>query len=357
MNSNKLFHKARRAAQGCKPASKLSDGKYYAYRRKELPETNSYLAAANVLREGKFKLSNTQAKTVTRLATWAADREEQIDTTLRAMADRREQFRFLTHTVKKSAALDFYSKVKKEVEIANGKCRERTMTVRECLNTIIAAASYNCSDHDNGGTISCNSYKYSWTTTYCSAVVNGDKVSISIGRGSPGQRSFEPEGFVVSRWLLAGLSSVACLPTDAIGVKRSRVVNLYNEEGKKTGVAINMPKELEQRFGSYEHGLNYSAARGEIERKRAIVEEEKKQAATTKREERKARLFAKLAKVGVMYEDIRAIGACDPGIQSWCRARNIPASSVVPLTTLAHDPVAYPYALKVAQKMLRELRA
>jgi hypothetical protein len=132
---------------------------------------------------------------------------------------------------------------------------------------------------------------------------------------------------------------------------------LYDAEGKKTGIAISMPKELKQRFGSYEHGVNYKAALQEVSRKRAIVEEEKKQAATTKREERKARLFAKLAKVGVMYEDIRAIGACDPGIQSWCRARNIPASSVVPLTTLAHDPVAYPYALKVAQKMLRELRA
>ena len=73
-----------------------------------------------------------------------------------------------------------------------------------------------------------------------------------------------------------------------------------------------------------------------------------------RRDERRAHLVARLCRLPVTAEMVHQAGACKAGIEAWCAAREIDINSSLPLSTLAKDLTAFPYALRIAR--LLEIR-
>jgi hypothetical protein len=144
----------------------------------------------------------------------------------------------------------------------------------------------------------------------------------------------------------------------------TKLITIYSFDGKvKEGVAIPMPRDLQSRFGKYEHGKTREICRQEIAKKRQIIANEIRQKKNreiaekeARRNEKRAKLFVRIANVAVSYKDIRAAGACDMGIKGWCASNNVNIDSLVPLSQLAKNAQAYPYALMAAKNILRNLR-
>jgi hypothetical protein len=134
-------------------------------------------------------------------------------------------------------------------------------------------------------------------------------------------------------------SDVYCIVTGADTVDR------YDVRGRKTGVALLIG-------GAWEHGAERADCEREHARKAEIAARQALEAAQTRRQDRRERLFSRLASVPVVADMIRAEGACMAGIQSWCSARGVDPAASVPLRVLAHDAAAAGYALKVARRVL-----
>jgi hypothetical protein len=291
------------------------------------------------------------AKMSRALGRWAVAKPE-VDPMVRSLEVRRDRYRMLTNSVNSRQAVDIYNKINDMVVIANGNCRERTLTTHLAVDCAIDAALSNSDCINNGGTVRANSYGYPWTTSCCSATIDGDYVIFNVWRGKPGVSS---TGIRLSKFTLQAMS-ISCTLANELAVRRARMYERYDLKGGRVGVAIAMPKDLYPRFGVYEHGITYQAAKLEIARKRGVLSQEIKERGEAKRNERRARLFARIANISVNYNDIRSVGACDPGITSWCNNNGVDKNASLPLSALAKNTVSAPYAIMVARKILSNIR-
>ena len=125
----------------------------------------------------------------------------------------------------------------------------------------------------------------------------------------------------------------------------SDLVNRYDSRGQFTGVAV-------LRADGWEHGMDRAECDRETARKAELAAQRAREARATAKQQRRERLFARLATVPVRAEMVRAEGACMAGIESWCRAHGKSVGETVPLRTLASDSQARAYALRIAHRIL-----
>lgn len=127
---------------------------------------------------------------------------------------------------------------------------------------------------------------------------------------------------------------------------QSDIVVRYDAAGARTGVAVRQPD------GSWEHGTDRAECDRETARKADIVARREREARVTAKQQRRERLFARLATVPVSVQMVRAEGACMAGIESWCRARQVNPDARLPLRDLFRDRAANYYAIRIARRVL-----
>jgi hypothetical protein len=123
------------------------------------------------------------------------------------------------------------------------------------------------------------------------------------------------------------------------------MVTRHDATGAQTGVAV-------RRDYGWEHGVDRAECDRETARKTEIAAQRAREARATAKQQRRERLFARLATIPVRAEMVRAEGACMAGIESWCRAHGKSVGETVPLRTLASDNQARAYALRIAHRIL-----
>lgn len=142
------------------------------------------------------------------------------------------------------------------------------------------------------------------------------------------------------------------------------VATRYNEVGKITGVAVDLPSV--GRPGTYwEHGVSVSACVAERAHKQAIHDAAIVANRATAKQQRRERLLARLAtRISVTREDARATGACMAGINAWCERMGIASSTnavssaeIVRLAKQSNEPRAIAAALIATRRALQSSRA
>lgn len=108
----------------------------------------------------------------------------------------------------------------------------------------------------------------------------------------------------------------------------------------------------------WEHGATVDECRTEAARKTAIAREQLATWRTNNRNQvrnaQRARLITRLcANHLVDAAQVREAGACQAGIDAWCRAHAVASDSALPLTVLAQDRDALPFALAIARQLRR----
>lgn len=251
-----------------------------------------------------------------------------------------------------------------EVLAGNGSGRERTLGRRSILESAHAAlANPMGRDRRNGGTITCGSYGYRWSTTDCTSVLeDGKVVAVSVERRN-GVGSAEED---IDAQAVAVCSYEAALPGEIAVRSRAGDTWLRVRDGAVVGVAVPMPADLQAPYGAWEHGADREDCAREIERKRALRAERARAERLAKRDERAIRLLARLSAAPVGFAFARASGACRAGIAAWARARGvIPpdaddalaeiSTATVPCHVLARDED--PFARRIAAAVATRLWA
>lgn len=229
---------------------------------------------------------------------------------------------------------------------ANGRSRERTVSASDALEVARdALSSLTRRALGNGGTVSCSSYGYRWTTTRVEAHVDGSDVVIAADRSGSGGSSIRVLASVVKA------CSFAPALDGEIAVQVSGIWYRIRG-GDVVGVAVPMPSDLRSRFGAWEHGIDAAACEGEIALKREVVVHEARRARQDRRDERATRLLARISHAPVGYAEARALGFCHAGISAWAERRGINLALLetlsVPCAWLAADSDAS------AQRLARE---
>jgi len=256
-------------------------------------------------------------------------------------------------------AARFAAEIRDAVSEANGRCTERTLTAQDAIR--VARRADRCgTDSMDGGRITTSSYKYRWTTTTVSARRMPDgTVRVRVARtGTAGE-----SGTVIApaRWWrdIALSSEVLKFSGASYGIRNGDSWKVYDNAGSPIGVAVPMPADLVDHYGSYEHGTDLDTCHAEIEHKRRVLAERRSEQERTAREnakrERRAGLLARLGKqTNVTYWDARACGMCEQGIRQFAHRIGIadPTNATIPLATVyQHEPA---YALKLARHLLQK---
>lgn len=203
-----------------------------------------------------------------------------------------------------------------------------------------------------------SSYGYRVSYTCAAGHPEGDVVRVCVGRvaGAMADREVTIDVGLASR-----LRPCATLSGDAVAVAvegaHGEHCVRFDADGRKTGVAVPMPKDL-RRYGIWEHGATIAECKRELAAKRRAIRAEDRERAVMRRnaaerakDARRARLLARLSTtLTATFADARAAGYCTAGIESWCRARGLDPSGSVSLAALAHDadPQARALAIRVA---------
>lgn len=115
----------------------------------------------------------------------------------------------------------------------------------------------------------------------------------------------------------------------------------------------------------WEHGADVAECEAERARKTALkleeIDRENERLRSIeagyrqkRRDERRARLITRLCdRAIVTVADVRAVGACMVGIENWCAAHSVSTDASLPITVLATDLQAFPYALAIARRVRR----
>jgi hypothetical protein len=185
-----------------------------------------------------------------------------------------------------------------------------------------------------------------------------------------------PARFRRAGWTSSRIRELDCLEEDTLSVEQSSdglTRARYRWDGEtwtRTGYSLRVPQALSQRaarvgvvVGAWEHGTSVAGCRAELVRKTAVVVEQEARRAREvaverdrRREERVARILARISCRPVVAGDVRAVGACDPGIRSWCESRGVDPEGTLALGVLGRDPASRPYAVAIARRLLAVAR-
>lgn len=213
--------------------------------------------------------------------------------------------------------------------------RARLLTTQEIVLVARHAADHGSASDDGGKVKASSSYGYTWTTSTANAIRQQDgSVAVKISRSSSETVSFPAKwwnDFSFNKEVLKGGGEFA--------IRAGKVWNCYTGN-QLTAVAVDMPADLQSRFGTYEHGVSVEKCHEEITRKRAIIDAaEAKIAASEKSIKRTNRMASLLAKIGtnvmIGFDDARAVGFCEAGIRAFAAKVGVTdLDSKIPLATI-----------------------
>lgn len=97
----------------------------------------------------------------------------------------------------------------------------------------------------------------------------------------------------------------------------------HDKAGKKTGYAVRLQRPLQSAY-YYEHGKTIREIKQEYAHKLEIAIQKSAEEKQTRETARAARLINRLVKKAIVtYQDARAVGFCNPGIEAFCSRVNI----------------------------------
>ena len=244
-------------------------------------------------------------------------------------------------------AVELADQIRKALDTANGRCRERLMSVQQIVN-LAYRADANGSTTADGGTVTANSYGYSWSTTSASATRQTDgTIRVRISRNGCSDTVTAP----AKHWLSITCGSDVLAGGGVVAIRRAHGYDCLNAAGNVVGVAIATPNDVASRWSSWEHGTTIEVAKAEIVRKQGIIAAERAEKARTERQERAARLLARIGvKTEVSYEDARAVGACEAGLRAFAERNHLPLDAKLSLTQIA--AIEPTWALKLARRIV-----
>lgn len=111
----------------------------------------------------------------------------------------------------------------------------------------------------------------------------------------------------------------------------------YTAAGKITGYACQLPADLMDRWGRWEHAATPEGLAAEVDAKRKILASAARYSRATRRDDRAVRLLARISATPVVYSDARAAGACAAGIEAWAADRGVSVSAAIPCRVLHRD--------------------
>lgn len=244
-------------------------------------------------------------------------------------------------------SLQLVSAISSALETAQSRCSARTMSAQDVILAARDAAENGIASRD-GGTVTCGSYGYAWSTTTASASRQADgTVKVSISRSASVDVTAPAKHWTsvsAARDVLAGGGTFA--------IRRPHGWDCYDTSANLVGVAIPVSDQaVVDRWSKWEHGQTVAAAQAEIDRKQAILAAELVEAKRTARLERAARLLARLGtKIEVGYDDARAVGACEAGIRAFAERNHLALDSRLPLAQIA--AIEPTWAVKLARRIL-----
>jgi hypothetical protein len=240
---------------------------------------------------------------------------------------------------------------------ANGRCRERTLDLWDALAHLQRAVRLGQSATDPVRLPGAYRYRYTWTGFR--AWVEEGKLMYACTR-VPCQATIEERASDGACHPIVGLLPHlldGCVQGDAFSLPSAARRIRYDADGRVTGIAVPMPRDLRRRWGRWEHGRDEAECSREIGAKRAILDEEEAERRQQRQRQRAARLVLRLApNAEVRYEDARSVGACDAGIRGWAATHGITdLSATVPLSLVArNEPV---WGLRLARHIWLTRRA
>jgi hypothetical protein len=225
---------------------------------------------------------------------------------------------------------------------------------------------------------------------YIKAIVASDEASINIGRGSssekdwnyyaksygypktyknagiyfsaPGVVEIEPvrgkkiqiaKTFSIKEMATIARSQVlsgALLDMELYGITlRNGVVERYNAQGEKTGIAVLIRLVNGQEV--WEHGKTFADIKRERDTKNAILRAAELKKAHSLEMERAKRLVLRCVKnAEARFEDARAVGYCQAGIESFCNRHGYDVKSKLTLAQLRQHNETYALQNFIAER-------
>lgn len=254
-------------------------------------------------------------------------------------------------------ALQLAEAIRTALRDAQGRCSARTMDAQDVIS-VARCAARDGRGSDNGGTVTCGSYGYSWTTTECVAVRQPDgTIQVTV------RRSFTRTIVAPARhWQDTTVGRDVLKGGGAVGIRRKHGWDVYDASGDLVGVAIPQASDLQNRWGKWEHGATVADAQAEIERKQQILRAEAEETERRKlaaeqeakrqaRIERAARLLSRIGtNLTVGYDDARAVGACEAGLRAFGERVGLTRDARLPLAEVAKlEPT---WAVKLARRLV-----
>lgn len=273
-------------------------------------------------------------------------------------------------------ALHLAASIREAVENSQKRCSARTV---DCMSLIKAArnAAASGSYSDDGGKVSCSSYGYSWSTTRISAQrIRNGLVEVIVSRTT------NETVFATARhWQDITLDTTVLSGGGVVGIRRKHGWDCYDDFGHLVSVAVRIDDaKLVSRWSKWEHGKTVAEAKAEIAHKVGILavegqfKEFTEETATLRDQEmwmaegianqeriaaakhqakveRASRLLARIgANTTVSYDDARACGACNAGIQAFAQRLGLPLDAKPSLAQIA--AVEPTWAVKLARRIV-----